>query len=578
MKEVSDQTRVVIASALSLAVIVVWSLLYRPAPPAPGAGNAPASSSATAATPAGAGVSQPAAVSVAAAASPNAVGDTAEKTIVVESGLYRIELSNRGAVVRSWQLKKYNDANKPPKQLNLVYAETSQEVGNWPFSLQLADAQIEQTVNRALYRASVGEGTSSETSLKAPAEIDFRWSDGQLAVTKHLKFSESYIVEVQTSVQKDGQPIPHRLAWRGGFGDLALAPAERFASAFTGVAGGISVTASGSLGVKGQTSVPADVAGSFDVVGLEDHYFAAAFMPPAPDAGQVLPAIMTLSGRQLARSTEIAGKAQQEILPEIAAGTTVVGPLDLRVFVGPKDLDILKTVRPPLDSLVQFGWFGFIAAPLFYVLRWMHTYVPNYGWAIVLLTAAINTVLYPLTLRSWRSMQRMQKVAPEIKSIQDRYKKYGMRDPRKQEMNKEVMAVYAREGINPMGSCLPMLAQMPIWFGINRMLTATIELRHAPWMGWIIDLSTRDPYYILPVLMAVMMYVQQKMTPMTATDPSQQRMMSLMPLMMGGMFIFLPLSSGLYLYILTSNVIGVAQRWHLNRTSPVKSPKKRAEK
>jgi YidC/Oxa1 family membrane protein insertase len=578
MKEVSDQTRVVIASALSLAVVVVWSLLYRPTPPASGAGNAPASSSATAATPAGAGVSQPAAVSVAAAASPNAVGDTAEKTIVVESGLYRIELSNRGAVVRSWQLKKYNDANKPPKQLNLVYAETSQEVGNWPFSLQLADAQIEQTVNRALYRASVGEGTSSETSLKAPAEIDFRWSDGQLAVTKHLKFSESYIVEVQSSVQKDGQPIPHRLAWRGGFGDLALAPAERFASAFTGVAGGISVTASGSLGVKGQTSIPADVAGSFDVVGLEDHYFAAAFMPPAPDAGQVLPAIMTLSGRQLARSTEIAGKAQQEILPEIAAGTTVVGPLDLRVFVGPKDLDILKTVRPPLDSLVQFGWFGFIAAPLFYVLRWMHTYVPNYGWAIVLLTAAINTVLYPLTLRSWRSMQRMQKVAPEIKSIQDRYKKYGMRDPRKQEMNKEVMAVYAREGINPMGSCLPMLAQMPIWFGINRMLTATIELRHAPWMGWIIDLSTRDPYYILPVLMAVMMYVQQKMTPMTATDPSQQRMMSLMPLMMGGMFIFLPLSSGLYLYILTSNVIGVAQRWHLNRTSPVKSPKKRAEK
>jgi YidC/Oxa1 family membrane protein insertase len=345
------------------------------------------------------------------------------------------------------------------------------------------------------------------------------------------------------------------------------------------VAGGISVTTPTNLGVKGQVSTPAEMPGTFDVVGIEDHYFAAAFMPTEPPAGQPTPAVMTLAGRQLVRSTQVDGKAQQETLPEIAAGTTASGPLVLRVLVGPKDLDMLKAIRPPLDSLVQFGWFGFIAAPLFYVLRWMHTYVPNYGWAIVLLTAAINTILYPLTLRSWRSMQKMQKVAPEIKQIQDRYKKYGMRDPRKQEMNKEVMAVYAREGINPMGSCLPMLAQMPIWFGINRMLTATIELRHASWLGWITDLSTRDPYYVMPVLMAVLMYVQQKMTPMTASDPQQQRMMNLMPLMMGGMFIFLPLSSGLVLYILTSNVIGVAQRWHLNRTAPVtpaKAPAKRA--
>ena len=173
-------------------------------------------------------------------------------------------------------------------------------------------------------------------------------------------------------------------------------------------------------------------------------------------------------------------------------------------------------------------------------------------------------------------MQRMQKVAPEIRSIQDRFKKYGPRDPRKQEMNQEVMAVYAREGVNPLGSCLPMLVQFPIWYGINRMITATLELRHAPWFWWITDLSAKDPYYILPVVMAVMMWVQQKMTPMTATDPSQQRMMNFMPLMMGAMFIFLPLSSGLYLYILTSNVIGVAQRWHLNRTSPVKAPARRA--
>ena len=137
-------------------------------------------------------------------------------------------------------------------------------------------------------------------------------------------------------------------------------------------------------------------------------------------------------------------------------------------------------------------WFGFIAEPLFYSLRWLHGYVSNYGWDIVLMTLAINMLLYPLKVKSWRSMQRMQKAAPEIKQIQDRYKKYSMRDPRKQEMNKEVMAVYSREGINPMGSCLPTVIQMPIWFGLYRMLTVTLELRHAPWVGWIHDLAGKD--------------------------------------------------------------------------------------
>jgi YidC/Oxa1 family membrane protein insertase len=225
---------------------------------------------------------------------------------------------------------------------------------------------------------------------------------------------------------------------------------------------------------------------------------------------------------------------------------------------------------------VQFGWFGFVAVPLFYALRWMHDYIPNYGWAIVLLTVAINTILYPLKLKSWRSMQRMQKVAPEIRAIQDRYKKYSMRDPRKQEMNKEVMAVYSREGINPMGSCLPMLAQMPIWFGLYRMLTVTLELRHAPWIGWITDLSGPDPYYVLPVVMAILMYAAQKMTPMTATDPAQQRMMTFMPLMFGGMFVVFPVASGLVLYMLAQSVVGIAQQWHLNRTSPLRVPAKRA--
>jgi len=187
-------------------------------------------------------------------------------------------------------------------------------------------------------------------------------------------------------------------------------------------------------------------------------------------------------------------------------------------------------------------------------------------------------LLFPLKVKSYRSMQRMQKAAPEIKQIQARYKKYGMRDPRKAEMNKEIMAVYNREGIHPAGGCLPMVVQMPIWFGLYRMLNVTIELRHAPWILWVHDLSAKDPTYILVIIMAVTMYLMQKMTPMTATDPTQQTMFKLMPVMFAGMFVVYPVSSGLVLYILTQNVVGMAQQWYLNRTHPMVAAKPAAGK
>ena len=290
-------------------------------------------------------------------------------------------------------------------------------------------------------------------------------------------------------------------------------------------------------------------------------------MPPFTAHGDLAQTPLTLTGWTFQHDTPTAdGKTETEMVPEMAAGIATPGPLDLRVYVGPKSIDGLKAVRPPLNSLVQFGWWGFIAEPLFYGLRWLYHYVPNYGWAIVLITIAINMVMFPLKVKSMRAMQKMQKVAPEIKSIQERYKKYSMRDPRKAEMNKEVMAVYSREGINPLGSCWPTLIQMPIWFGLYRMLANTIELRHAPWIGWIHDLSARDPYYILPVVMAVSMYFMQKMTPTPGMDPAQAKMMALTPLIFGGMFALSP--SGLALYILSSNMIGIGQQWYLYRTAP----------
>ena len=577
MREVSDQARVALAFALALLVMIGWYFLNPPKPQPPGsaavaqrAANVPNGAAAPAAQP-----NQPVASSSTGATSATPLAATGEKNIVVESDLYRVELSNRGAVVRSWQLKRYTDEGNPPRTLDLVNGGLARQTGGWPLSLQLADPQIEAAANQGLYvvRASSDRGAeNSDRTISAPAQIEFHWSDGQTDVTKTLKFDRSYIIGLETSVRQSGRPASYSVAWRGGFGDVTAFRAAVQTLVFDRRAGSVSTITTKNIGTPNQRNIPAEVPGAFGAVGIEDLYFAAAFLPAEPPQGEAAPEALTLSARQATHTLQTDGKTQQEILPEMAVGSTAPGALALRLYVGPKDIDILKSVRPPLNGLVQFGWFGLVAEPLFYILRWIYHYIPNYGWAIVVMTIAINMLLYPLKVKSWRSMQKMQRVAPEIRSIQDRYKKYSMRDPRKQEMNKEVMEVYNREGVNPMGSCLPQVVQMPIWFALYRMLNATIELRHAPWFGPFHDLAGRDPYYILTISMALLMYAAQKMTPMTVTDPGQQRMMTLMPIMFAGMFFVIPVSSGLVLYIVTQNMMAVIQQWHLNRSAPLKAP------
>ncbi|MBI4463042.1 MAG: membrane protein insertase YidC, partial [Acidobacteria bacterium] len=251
----------------------------------------------------------------------------------------------------------------------------------------------------------------------------------------------------------------------------------------------------------------------------------------------------------------------------LAVGWTSEAPAQL--FVGPKRLDVLEQIRPAgtpgaLDELVDFGTFAFIAKPIFFGMRWIHEHLaPNYGWAIVLLTIVINTALFPLQWKSRVSAWRMQKIAPQMRAIQEKYKKYRFNDPRKQQMQQELMGLYREHGVNPLGGCFPLLLQLPFFYAFYKVLVIAIELRHAPWFGWIHDLSARDPYYILPVVMTLTMYISTKMTPMTTTDPAQQKMMTLMPLFFG--VLFLTFSSGLVLYWLMSNLAGIGQQYWINR-------------
>ncbi|MGH9747077.1 MAG: membrane protein insertase YidC [Candidatus Acidiferrales bacterium] len=565
----SDQVRAVVFILLALLVLFAWGHFYKPPvpPPQPAANGAaqvaPAAGAGQAAT---SGSQSSASVTTASApAKPSAIPAiqaAQEKIVVVESALYRVELSNHGGVARSWKLKKYMTDQKPPRPLDLVNPDAAKEVG-WPFSVVLGDAQLEAAANTGLYEVT-SSGAGPNGDLQAPADVTFHWSDGHLAVTKKLSFTPDYELKVECAATVDGKAIPAAIAWRGGFGDKEVYNAAQLVSVFYKQNGKLELLQYKKLGVSGNQAQPAVQNGPLEYLGVEDQFFTAAFLPDGTN--------LSLWHWMQNHNVTVDDKTVAEPEAEMAAGTIEPVTLHARLYVGPKDLTLLSKVKPPLEELVQFGWTGIIAKPIFEILKWIVRYVPNYGWAIVILTLIINMAIFPLKMKSWRSMQKMQKVAPEVRQIQDRYKKYSMSDPRKKKMNEEVMAVYSREGINPMGSCIPMLFQMPIWWALWRVLNGVIELRHAPWIWWIHDLSAKDPYYILPIAMTITMYLTTKMTPQTTADPSQQKMMQFMPLFMG--VIFFRLSSGLNLYMFTSNLVGMGQQYYLNRTEPLPSRSK----
>lgn len=478
-----------------------------------------------------------------------------ETETVLENDLYRITFTNRGAHVKSWVLKKYdNEAENGP--LDLVNPAAAAQFG-YPLSLWTYDSDLRGKLSSALYVPSIAGKQST------PATLTFEYSDQDLSVRKTFSFDESYVVKLDTSVTYKGSYVAAFPAWPAGFGDQ-VTPA--FYSAAT-----LNYQYNKNIervALK-KVSGGATVQGPFHWAGPTDLYFAAVFIPDDPAS-----AVMVTLRNQLSVLTDAQKSSTEKTNVEVlgAAVGNSRGPSSGRLFAGPKELDVLKNVSVSgaegnLTGLVDFGWWGIIAKPLFVWLRWTyHHVVANWGWAIVIQTLIITVALLPLRISQMKSMLKMQRVAPQIKAIQEKYKKYSMRDPRKAQMNEEISAIYKREGVNPAGGCLPMLIQFPFLIAYYRMLGAAIDLRHAPWL-WIKDLSAAEPFpYILPIIMVVSMLLVQKMTPQAGMDPAQQKMMTvMMPLFMG--FIFFRLAAGLNLYYAESNLISIAQQAIMNRTS-----------
>lgn len=538
--------RLLLAFILSFAILVLWRLIFLKEVPQPAKGTRPVPTQPAVAP-------QPPKVA-APVRLPVVQGSKAEEIIIEGGDLYRLTLSTQGATVKSWLLKKYRDEKGLP--LDVINHAACESLG-YPLSLNLTDPAMSGKLNNARYVVK-----PREAQVQAPAKVELVYSDGKVQAKKELSFGSGYEVQAEVSVFDSQRYLAVEVAWPGGFGDQSIPYLQWDAlhQAVYKTQESLATTAQGK--VKENRLIP----GPFVFAGLEDRYFAGIFFPGSPgDAFRLSPQSWAPPDwKEKSRPNPLA----------VALASPEDKPLKFRLFVGPKDLDVLRSVNPPLDGLLDFGWFSFVAKPLFVALRYIYDHwIHNYGWAIVLLTVLINSALFPLKLKSIRSAQEMQRIAPLVKSIQERYKHYKFKDPRKQRMNQEIMKLYQEHGINPLGGCLPMLLQLPILYGFYRVLELPIELRHAPWILWIKDLSMPDrshllglPVAILPTIMIISMFVLQKMTPMATADPAQQRMMLIMPVIFGMMFY--NFASGLVLYFLTANLVGIAQQAFINRRMP----------
>jgi len=537
--------RVVIFLVLSLAVILGFDLLIKqmgwlPEPPpaqdAAVQGSSPAereptpapvtgkdSGSTTLSAPAKSGQKS-------GAPSADISPPTSEQTVMVETDLVRVSLSNRGGVIRSWELKRYHTAPPEKKPVQLVYQEGKFK---GPLSITVANADIDKMIREGLY--NIEKDFTSLDAAHPVGHVTMQFNDSvtHLSVEKRLTFHhDSYVVDV--SVALEGVTEPYDVGLGTNFGIV------EWGGGFIGVIGSAS-----RVDDKIEKETPdkeLERKGAVQWVALHDKYFLSVLMPKQGTA-----ALAKNEGEKIVS----AGVRM--------AASGVASSVALQLYAGPKEHDTLRSLNVGLEDMIDFGFFIFgswtvvksVAKPIFYVLRFIHDYAYNYGVTIILLTVAIKLLFVPLQYKSYKSMKMMRVIQPKIAAVQEKYK--GDRD----RLNKELMKLYKDQKVNPLGGFLPMILQMPVFVALFNVLYTTIDLRQAPFMLWITDLSVQDPYYVLPIIMGATMFIQQKITP-TTMDPTQAKIMLVLPV--GMTFLFVNFPAGLVLYWVTNNTLTISQQ------------------
>jgi YidC/Oxa1 family membrane protein insertase len=531
--------------------------VVKPAPSAvPGeAGSVPAPQATPAAPPTG---------SVPSAAP--AAGTVTSPKVTITTDLYTAEVDTVGGVISLVSLAKHQDATDPTKpyrvlqrnpdrvfiaQAGLIGAGWPNHETRWevlPGSRELAagsdriELRLQATVpggskvvqiltfHRASYVVDVAFDITNATGQPIAPEAYFQITrDTKQAVVQSSMAPAAYVGPVVHTENKKFEKID--------FGEIDKLDADK------------------------QRKPKYETTADNGWVGMIEHYFVAAWIPPQDRPVQrrfyttKAPGGLYTAGVRFTEGT-------------IAPGAT--GELRAALYVGPQDQDVLARTAKGLDLVVDYGVFTVLAAPLFVFLKWLHGIIGNWGWAIVVMTIVIKAAFYPLNAAAARSMAKMKIIAPKMKALQEQYAND------KQALQIKMMEMYKTEKINPLGGCLPILVQIPVFIALYWVLLSAVELRQAPWILWIHDLSAPDPYFVLPVIYAVTAYLQVKLSPTPITDPVQARVMQIMPIAFSVLFIFFP--SGLVLYWLVNNILQIGQQWQMNRLLEREAAAKAAKK
>lgn len=552
------EKRTILAFALSFLVLILWSFLFNPSKdqvakkgetPETVAPKTVSQSPETANAPHAAISKAPEKTKITLAP------ETDEKEVVVDTPLYRAVFTNAGPTIKSFKLKEYRESIEPDSPLIELINLQQDKADFLIISFDGATAsQLEKTIYQVEHQKIRLESDSSPKNLVFHSSIS-----GGISISQTYRFyPDQYRIDLHIDViNQSGETVT------GAFvADIKALPPEGKQSYYSYV--GIVLLLDDKLEevkIK-KESEPKDLAGRIGWMAYEDDFFISAVIPDEPSKasfkGRLLPSGI-LEGTHMP--------------PSISLHPSERVSSSYTLYLGPRELGILKQLGKNLERAISFGWTDIIAKPLLYLLRFFNQYINNYGVSIILLTILIKGLFWPLTHKSYKSMKEMQKLQPRMAKIREKYKN------NKAQLNKEMMGLYKTYKVNPMGGCLPMIIQLPVFFALFRILGSAIELRQAPFMLWIKDLSAPDrlfnfpfsipfmePPYGIPVLTLLMgasMFLQQKMTP-TPGDPMQAKIMMFLPLIFTFMFINFP--SGLVLYWFVNNILSIGQQYRIHRS------------
>ena len=457
-----------------------------------------------------------------------------DKLVTIDNEYVKAQIGSRSGGIYSWELKKYKDQDGNPIQLakNHELSPLNLSLGHFFTGKSLRD--------KTFYPFKLV--SSSENELK------FEFEDENIKLIKVYRFvPDVYEIKIYFEVESKKDDLTGYLACvladkykpvKGGFLSYQGAPQRFLYSSIDGKTDSLKfsdITPSEKLKEKLNTNV--------FWMGADEQYFLSALITQNPKARVGVERYYDIVKAFL--QIPLQGKKAE---------------LEFSLFKGPKDKSILEKVYPNLSASIDFGWFKIVALPLLYLLKFFYGLIHNYGIAIILLTVFVKIILHPLTHTSFKSMKEMQRIQPQLNKIKEKFK------DDKEKLNREMMQLMKANKVNPMGGCLPMLLQFPVFIALYRVLGNSIELRGAPFVFWIVDLSQKDRFYVLPLLTGVVTFIQQKKTP-TMGDPMQAKMMMMMPIFMTSVLLFLP--SGLTLYIFVNAVLTFAQQYLINKPIPV---------